>query len=222
MTQFFLDTADRQAIARWQDMGLVEGVTTNPVLLAAQKQEPRRLLESICAEDTGPVSVEVTHTELNAMFKQAMEMSKIAPNIYIKVPASPNGFLLAKRLQEQSIRINVTLIFHASQAIPFIRQSCDIISVIVAKPEDCGVDNRHVVGDTKKIVYQLHSASQILAASIRQPSFLVQVINDGADIITVPPSTWEKVFDNPLFHAAEQEFLGAWEQIPEQLKIGLH
>ncbi|MBF0481741.1 MAG: fructose-6-phosphate aldolase [Desulfovibrionaceae bacterium] len=216
--EFFLDTADLAEIEHWQALGLVDGVTTNPALLGQGGMDPIRRIKDIAAVVGGPISVEVTLDDPAAMIEQAVKLNALGDNILIKIPADRKGFLCAKELKKKGIRVNVTLVFHASQAVPFIKLGSEYISLFVARVEDFGLDNIPMIAQARRIVDNMGSASKILAASIRNPKYLVEAIEAPADALTVPPSTWEKVYNNPMFFLGEREFMQSWCKLSPELR----
>jgi transaldolase len=218
MVQFFLDTASIEEIKHWNQYDLVNGVTTNPALLSAEGVDPISRIKEIAEIVDGSISVEVTYKDPEKMIEQAKRLNKISNNLLIKVPASLEGYLLAKELKKLNIKTNVTLIFHPSQAIPFIKLNCEYISLFVGRVEDFGLDNTRIINESRKCIDIMNSETKLLSASIRNPTYLIDAIKSGSDAITVPPSTWKKVYNNPMFLLGENEFLSAWENLPEHLR----
>lgn len=218
MVEFFLDTASIEEINYYKKFGLVDGVTTNPALLAKEGYDPMERVAEIADTITGPVSVEVTYQNHNQMVKHAMKLNEISKNILIKLPASLEGLKSAIQLQEMGIKMNITLIFHPTQAIPFLKLDVDYTSLFIGRVEDFGLSNYEAVNQLKKMIYSMGSKTKLLSASIRNPCYLLGAINSGSDAITVPPSTWDKVFSNPLFHLGEKEFLETWSSLPFELR----
>ena len=213
--EFFLDTASIADIKRYQQLGLVDGVTTNPALLAQEGGDPIEQIKKIVSIVSGPVSAEVTYTEPEKMIKHARKLAGLAENIVVKVPASFAGLKVANQLKKDGIKMNVTLIFHASQAVPFIQLGVDYVSSFIGRVEDFGLDNRQLVCDIEGAISQMGSDTKQIAASIRNPDYLIGAICSGAEVLTVPPSCWEKTYHNPLFILGESEFLQSWKKLPE-------
>jgi len=213
--EFFLDTASIEDIKCYQPLGLVDGVTTNPALLAKEGRDPIEQVKKILSIVPGPVSVEVAYTEPDRIIGHARKLAKLADNVVIKVPASFAGLTAATQLKKDGIKMNVTLIFHASQAVPFIQLGVEYVSSFIGRVEDFGLDNRKLAYDIKQAITQMDSPTKQIAASMRNPDYLLESILAGADILTVPPSCWEKVYHNPLFILGETEFLQSWRRLPE-------
>lgn len=216
--EFFLDTASIEEIKCYRKLGLVDGVTTNPALLAKEGQDPLEQVKKIAALVPGPISVEVTYTEPDKMVKHAVKLSRLADNIVIKLPASMAGLAAARTLKEKGVKLNVTLIFHPSQAIPFIKLGVDDVSLFVGRVEDFGLCNSDAMRQTKESIVKMQSQTKLLSASIRNPEYLLEAIVAGSDALTVPPSCWEKVYNNPMFQLGEREFLDSWRQLPATLR----
>ena len=216
--QYFIDTASLEDIKFWKEKGLVEGVTTNPALLSVEGVDPIERVKEIASVVDGPISVEVTYQEPDKMIKHAERLSAIHPNIVIKVPASLVGLDAAEELKKRDIKMNVTLIFHPTQAIPFIRLGVDYVSLFIGRVEDFGLSNYAAIKQIKRIIDVEESTTKLISASIRNPSYLFAAIDAESDVITVPPSCWEKVFNNPIFKLGEQEFLNSWKSLPEGLR----
>ncbi len=213
--EFFLDTASIADIECYQKLGLVDGVTTNPALLSKEGGDPIEQIKRIVSIVSGPVSAEVTYTEPEKMIEHGRKLAGLAENIVIKVPASVAGLTAANQLKKDGIKMNVTLIFHASQAVPFIHLGVDYVSSFVGRVEDFGLDNRKLVSDVTQAIDMMDSPTKQIAASIRNPDYLIEAICSGAEVLTVPPSCWEKTYHNPLFMLGESEFLQSWKELPE-------
>jgi transaldolase len=211
--EFFLDTASLGEIQQYKKLGLVDGVTTNPALLAKEGQEPVEQIKKIISLVSGPISVEVTYTEPEKMLGQARRLAKLADNIVVKVPASVAGLVAAQELKRHGIKLNITLIFHPSQAVPFVKLGADYVSLFVGRVEDFGLSNKEAIHELKRIILEMKSSTKLLAASIRNPGYLMEAVAAGSDVLTVPPSCWEKVYTNPLFQLGEREFLDSWKQL---------
>ena len=213
--EFFLDTASVEEINHYMALGLVDGVTTNPQLLSKEGGDPLEQVRRIASIVRGPISVEVTHTEPDRMVEQARGLATIADNIVIKVPASVAGIKVAQRLKAEGIKTNITLVFHPSQAAPFIKMGVDFISLFVGRVEDFGLENTVSISRLRTMIDEMKSPTRLLAASIRNPDYLVAAITDGAHAVTVPPVCWQKVYNNPLFNQGEREFIESWQKLPE-------
>ena len=216
--QFFIDTASLDDIRRWQPFGLVEGATTNPALLAKEGGDPLEQLRNVAEIVEGPVSAQVTAVEVPRMVSQGRALSEIAPNIVVKVPNTADGFLAARELTESGVSCNITLTFHPSQAIPFAKIDVAYVSLIIGRTEDFGLDTRDEIERARMLLDELCSETKLLVASIRNPHHLTEAALGGADVITVPPSTWDMVWQNPLSLGGLADFRNAWEKLPAEMR----
>jgi transaldolase len=215
---FFLDTASIEQIKIWKEKGLVDGITTNPTLLSKEGLEPVDQLKAICKIVKGPVSAQVTETKAEKMIKQASQLKKISKNIIIKLPSTVEGLLAAKVLTKKKIKTNITLGFDPSQIIAFARLNVTYFSLIVGKTEDWGFSNVISVSETKKIINNLNSKTKLLVASIRNTTHLKESVINGADVLTVPPSTWAEVYKNKYTLIGENDFQKNWISLPKGLR----
>ncbi len=216
--KFFLDTCSIKEIQKWSKFNLVDGVTTNPSLLSKENNEVTKHLRDICSVVKGPVSAQVTKIKSDEMIKQALSLVKISKKIIIKLPANTMGFLAAKELKKRRIKINVTVGFNPTQIISFAKIHVDYFSLILGKTEDWGFSNLKSINQTKLILNQLNSKTKLLLASIRNENHLIDSIVNGAHVITVPPSTWEKVFNNKYSNLALKSMQNDWSKIKSNLK----
>ncbi len=212
--EFFLDTASIVDIKYYLNLGLVNGVTTNPALLSKEGGDPIAQIKQIAAIVKGPISVEVTYTEPKDMVKHAIKLNKLAPNVVIKVPASVAGLTAAQELKKADIKMNVTLVFHPSQAIPFIQLGVDYVSLFIGRVEEFGLDNKEAIWQLRQSIDEMDSPTKLLSASIRNPNYLLEAVMAGSDVITVPPACWQMVYKNPIFQLGEKEFLNSWQTLP--------
>ena len=217
---FFLDTASIESIKSFQDFGLVDGVTTNPALLAQEGQEPLRQLNEIAAMVAGPVSAQVVETDPERMIKHAQKLARVADNIVVKIPASTAGLLAAQALRAEGIKLLVTLNVHAVQTIPFIRMGVDYVAVFVGRLDAAKLDSTSLTWDTRRVIDQLNSPTKLMAASLRTPDHLTNAVAAGIHVATVSPVFWNQVFANPIFTSVEREFLQSWQQLPQELRRG--
>ena len=216
--EFFLDTASLDAIKKWRAFGLVQGATTNPALLAKEGGEPLEQLRQVAELVGGPVSAQVTHTEANAMVRQGLALSEVAPNVVVKVPANAEGFRAARELTEKGVSCNITLTFQPAQAIAFAQVPVAYVSLIVGRVDDFGLSAVEEIASARAMLDRLESPTKLLVASLRNPAQLRAAVNGGADVVSVPPSTWELVYQNPLTLQGQRDFAAAWEQLPAELR----
>ncbi len=213
--EFFLDTASLDEIARWEPLGLVDGVTTNPALLAREGGDPLRQLRAITERIGGPVSAQVTCGDAKEMVVQGHALAATAPNVVVKLPANRAGLEAARALSSDGIECNITLAFDPAQVIAFARVPVAYVSLILGRVEDFGQDGTQRVSTATRMLERMGSPTRLLVASLRNPRHLCAAIHGGADILTVPPSTWDLVFAQPLTSAGADDFARAWESLPE-------
>ncbi|MCD6420342.1 MAG: fructose-6-phosphate aldolase [Synergistetes bacterium] len=211
--KLFLDTADVSQIREACSWGVISGVTTNPTLVSKQKNmDFKELVKEICEIVDGPVSAEVVSLDVDGMVKEAMEFSKIDPRVVIKIPMTKEGMSATKRLSSEGIRVNVTLVFSAAQAILAAEAGATYISLFMGRLDDVGEDSIAVLENIVAMKENYGFESQILAASIRHPYHVVQAALVGADVATVPFAVLEKLFNHPLTDVGIKRFLEDWNR----------
>jgi transaldolase len=218
--KLFLDTANLDDLRRWSALGLVDGATTNPALLAREGGDPLAHLCEVARRVDGPVSAQVTHADAHAMVAQGRALAALAPNIVVKVPATQAGYAAAAELTRGAVACNVTLTFHPAQAIPFLRLGVRYVSLIVGRVEDFGFDAKREVERARALIDRLGSETKLLVASLRNPEQILAAILGGADVLTVPPSTWALVHQNPLTLQGQEDFSSAWRGLPAEARRG--
>ena len=197
--QFFVDTADTTAIAELADMGVLDGVTTNPTLVHKSGKDPKRVISEICNIVKGmPVSAEVFSTETDTMISEGTELAGIAENVVVKVPLTWDGLKACERLRSDDIRVNVTLCFSANQALMAAKAGASYISPFVGRLDDIGLDGMELIEDIREIYDNYGYGTEILAASIRSPLHVTRCALAGADVATVPPAVIRRLVDHPL------------------------
>lgn len=211
--KFFLDTASIKEIKKWSEYNLVQGVTTNPSLLSKEKNETTSQLKKICSIVKGPVSAQVTKVKHINMIKQAMSLKNISKNIVIKLPPNNEGFLAAKFLKKKKIKINVTASFSPAQIISFARINVDYFSLILGKTRDWGFSNLNSIAKSKNILKLMNSKTELILASVRNEDDLINSIINGADVVTVAPSAWEKTFNNKFSKLTIKAMLKDWSNL---------
>ena len=219
MVKLYLDTASIEDILFWKKLDLVHGVTTNPVLLTKEKENPIILLKKICKLSPGPVSAQVTKKNYKEMIVQGLHLSKISKKIVIKLPCNLDGLKAAKILKKKKIKINITLGFDPAQAAAFANLNVDFFSLIIGKTEDWGFSNIDSISACRKIIKIMGSNTKLLVASIRNSEHLKQAIVNEADIITVPPSTWLNIYKNKYTAIGLNSFFSTWKKIRRDYKI---
>lgn len=205
--RFFLDTANLDEIRTAATWGVLDGVTTNPTLVAREGREHRAQIEAICAVTTGPVSVETTTADADGMIREGEEFATWAPNVVVKVPVTPDGIRALRALRAKSIAVNVTLVFSLPQALIAAKAGATYASPFVGRLDDAGHDGMQVVRDICAAFATYRYETQVLAASLRHPVHVVEAARAGAAIATMPFKVMEQLFKHPLTDVGLERFL---------------
>ena len=213
--KFFIDTADINEIREANAMGILDGVTTNPSLVAKTGKKFRDVLESICEVVKGPVSAEVVTLEHDAMMKEARELSKIHANIVVKLPMTAEGLKAVKTCVGEGIHTNVTLCFSANQALLAAKAGATYISPFVGRIDDISDEGMALIADVVTIYKNYGFKTQVLVASVRNPVHVLQAARMGADVATCPMSVLKQLVRHPLTDIGLQNFLKDWEKVPK-------
>jgi len=208
--KIFLDSANIEQIRQAKALGAIEGVTTNPSLLAKEKGDWKKIVRQICKDIDGPVSVEVIATESPAMLAEARDLVKIAPNIVIKVPITIEGLKTITALHQRGIETNATLVFSANQALLAAKAGATYVSPFIGRLDDVGQDGLQVIQDLMTIFRNYEMTTQVLAASIRSCSHFHQAALLGADAITLPLNVLLDLTRHPLTDIGLAKFLADW------------
>jgi transaldolase len=216
--KFFVDTADIAEIRELAATGLVDGVTTNPSLVAKSGRQFLDAIKEICAIVPGPVSAEVTALDHATMLAQGRKLAKIASNVVIKVPLTPDGLKTCKLLRDEGTRVNVTLCFSAAQAILAAKCGASYISPFIGRLDDVGTEGMHLIAD----IVQIYDAypefeTEVLVASIRHPMHVVDAAKLGADIATIPPAIVRQMYNHPLTDKGLAAFLADWAKTGQSI-----
>ncbi len=214
--KIFLDTANVKEIKEVAALGLVDGVTTNPSLLAKENRPAKEVLKEICAAVDVPVSAEVISLNADGMLDEAFELSKIAKNIVIKIPLIKEGLKAVKVLSEKKIKTNVTLCFSPSQALLVAKLGADYVSPFIGRFDDISQAGIELVRQIKQIYENYEFRTQIIVASVRNPMHVVDAALIGADIVTAPFSVIEQLIKHPLTDIGIQRFLEDYKKIPKK------
>ena len=215
--EIFADTANLQAIKRFVDMGILDGVTTNPTLLAKEGKEFRSQINEIVSIVEGPVNVEVISTEADGMVKEGRDYAKIAANIVVKCPMTSEGLKAVRILNREGIRTNVTLIFSPNQALLAAKTGATYVSPFVGRLDDAGHVGMEVVADTLQIYRNYGIETKVLVASIRHSVHVVEAAKLGAHVATMPPEVLDKLLLHPLTDIGLNRFLSDWEKAKASL-----
>ena len=215
--KFFLDTANLDEIKQAASMGILDGVTTNPSLVAKEGGKFKDILMNICDVVKGSVSAEVVSTDFDGMMKEGRELAGLHPNIYVKIPMIREGLKAVKALSSEGIRVNVTLCFSASQALLAAKAGAAFISPFVGRVDDISGVGMEIISDIRTIYDNYNFETEILAASLRHPPHVLQAALIGADIATLPYKVFDQLFDHPLTEIGLKRFLDDWEKVKDQV-----
>ena len=215
--KFFVDTADVDEIRNLNDLGLVDGVTTNPSLVAKSGRDFTEVVKEICSFVDGPVSAEVTATEFDGMMAEAKELVKIADNVAIKVPLTEAGIKTCKALSDDGVQVNVTLCFSAAQAILAAKAGAAFLSPFVGRLDDVGQDGLSLIEEIVQIYGAYDFGTEVLVASVRHPIHVVESAKMGADVATLPPKVLWQMFKHPLTDKGLEAFLADWEKTGQSI-----
>ena len=211
--KFFIDTANIDEIRDAASLGILDGVTTNPSLIAREGRDFHTVLKEIVSIVNGPISAEVTSTEVDGMLDQAHTLAEIHPNIVIKLPLITEGLRACKRLTDKGIKTNVTLCFSASQALLAAKAGATYVSPFIGRLDDISEDGMELI-QTIRVIYDNYGfETQILAASIRHPMHIVQAALAGADVATIPHKVIGQLVKHPLTDIGQAKFLADWEKM---------
>jgi len=210
--KLFLDTANLAQIKKLNQMGIVDGITTNPTLVAKEAGEFEDIITAICKEVKGDVSAEVVSTNFDGMVSEAKHLSSIAPNVVVKIPIIPEGLRATKTVSEMGIRVNMTLVFSANQGLLAAKAGASFISPFIGRLDDIGQRGMELVEDLVKIRNNYNMKAEVLVGSIRHPQHVLDAAKVGADIATMPPEVMEKMIQHPLTDSGLRRFLDDWER----------
>jgi len=211
--KFFLDTANLNEIREAASYGFLDGVTTNPTLVAKEGNvDFKQHVAAICEIVHGPVSAEVTSQDLQGMLQQGREYAKIAPNVVIKCPLTREGLKATHQLNDEGIKVNVTLCFSAAQAILAAKAGASFISPFLGRLDDIGENGLILLRDIVEIYSNYSWKTEVLAASLRNPIHVIEAARLGADIATMPYKVIDQLFNHPLTEKGQAQFLADWQK----------
>jgi len=211
--KFFIDTANVEEIREAASLGVLDGVTTNPSLVAKEGKEFRQVLREIVSIVNGPISAEVTATDRDGMVEEGRELSAIHPNIVIKVPLIKEGLQACKQLRSEGIGVNVTLCFSPSQALLAAKADATFVSPFIGRLDDISHEGMELIRQIRIIYDNYGFQTQILAASIRHPLHVVDAALAGADVATIPFKVVMQLLEHPLTDAGQAKFLADWKKM---------
>jgi transaldolase len=216
--KFFVDTADIAEIRELEATGLLDGVTTNPSLIQKSGRPMLEVIREICAVVAGPVSAEVTATDYDTMLQEGRKLAKLAKNVAVKVPLTPDGLKTCRALSQEGTKINVTLCFSAAQALLAAKAGASFISPFVGRLDDIGQDGMELIADIVEIYENYDSIdTEVLVASVRHPMHVIEAAKLGADVATVPPAVLKQMFKHPLTDKGLDAFLADWKKTGQSI-----
>ena len=211
--KIFLDTANLESIRKFNDMGLLDGITTNPSLLSKEGGNPKDGMEEITKIIKGDVSLEVVSTEFSGMIEEGKRLREYGENVVVKVPMTPDGLKACKSLSSEGIPVNVTLVFSPNQALLGAKSGAKYVSPFIGRLDDIGQDGMKLIQEIKEIFSNYNFGTEILVASVRHPMHVVEAAKIGADVVTLPPDVLDKMLQHPLTKIGLENFLKDWEKL---------
>ena len=215
--KFFVDTADVDAIRELNDLGMVDGVTTNPSIILKSGRDILEVTREICGIVDGPVSAEVVALEADAMIAEGRKLAAIAPNIAVKVPLTWAGLKTCKVLSSEGFMVNVTLCFSANQALLAAKAGATFISPFIGRLDDINLDGMELIADIRTIYDNYGFETQILAASIRTVNHVAEAAKIGADVMTAPPAVIRALANHPLTDKGLETFMADWAKTGQKI-----
>jgi len=211
--KIFLDTANIDSIKKFVDLGIVDGITTNPSLLLKENKDPIDAMKRIVKLVDGPVSLEVVATEYDNIMEESLKLANYGENVVVKIPMTSVGLKAINSLSKKSIKTNVTLIFSANQALLAAKAGATYVSPFIGRLDDIGHDGLTVISDIVQIFSNYDITTQVLVASIRHPIHVIESAKLGADVVTLPPEILQKMIHHPLTDKGLDIFLADWEKL---------
>jgi transaldolase len=218
--KFFIDTANIAEIKAANDLGVLDGVTTNPTLISRENSEPVKLWKEICSIVKGPVNAEVVSLDTAAMVREARGLAKIAKNIVVKIPMTVDGLKAVKKLSSEGIKTNVTLVFSPTQALLAAKAGAAYVSPFIGRLDDISTDGMQLIEDVMTIFDNYMISTEVIVASIRHSMHVVEAAKLGAHIATIPYKVIEKLSKHPLTDKGLKSFLDDWKKVEALMSKG--
>jgi transaldolase len=218
--KLFLDTANLDEIREINKWGVLGGLTSNPSLIAKEQEDVETHMKALCAEVDGPVSLEITEKQVDAMYEQGRYLSGIAPNAVVKTPMTPEGLEVGKRLINDGVPVNVTLVFSPAQAILAAEIGATYVSPFLGRIDDAAADGMYALREICEIYEIQEYDTMVLAASLRHPMHVVEAAKAGADVATMPFEVFAKLVKHPLTDIGLEKFDSDWKKLQKELKEG--
>jgi transaldolase len=216
--KIFLDTASIDSIKKFVDMGIVDGITTNPTLISREKGHPEDIMREIVKIVKGPVNLEVVATKNEDMVEEGLRLRKFGENVIVKVPMTVDGLKAVRKLAENKIKTNVTLIFSSNQALLAAKAGASYVSPFIGRLDDAGQEGMIVIKEIVKIFENYSYPAEVLVASVRHPIHVIEAGILGAHIVTLPPDILGKMLTHPLTDKGLALFLSDWEKVKKEHK----
>ena len=216
--KIFLDTASIESIMKFVDMGIVDGITTNPTLISKEKGHPEDIMREIVKIVKGPVNLEVVATNSEEMVEEGLRLKKFGENVIVKIPMTADGLKAVKKLAENKIKTNVTLIFSANQALLAAKAGASYVSPFIGRLDDAGQVGMTVIKEIVQIFGNYGYPAEVLVASVRHPIHVIEAGILGAHIVTLPPDILGKMLTHPLTDKGLALFLSDWEKVKKEHK----
>ncbi|MFN2433786.1 MAG: fructose-6-phosphate aldolase [Nitrososphaeraceae archaeon] len=216
--KIFLDTASIESIKKFVDMGVVDGITTNPTLISREKGHPEDIMREIVKIVKGPVNLEVVGTKTQDMVEEGLRLKKFGENVIVKVPMTMDGLKAVRKLGENKIKTNVTLIFSSNQALLAAKAGASYVSPFIGRLDDAGQEGMTVIKEIVQIFGNYGYQSEVLVASVRHPIHVIEAGKLGAHIVTLPPDILGKMLTHPLTDKGLSLFLSDWEKVKKEHK----
>lgn len=213
--KFFIDSADMSEIREATARGWVDGVTTNPTLIAKTGKKMNDVIKEICMAVDGPISAEVVSLEADKMYAEGMELAKLHDNVVVKIPMTEQGLIAVRRFSAENIKTNVTLVFSPLQALMVAKAGASMVSPFVGRLDDISTTGMELISQIRQIYDNYGYQTEILVASVRHPIHVLESAQIGADIVTCPYKVMQQLAKHPLTDAGIQQFLKDWEKVPK-------
>jgi transaldolase len=214
--KIFLDTANIESIKKFVDMGIVDGITTNPSLISREKGHPEDIMKEIVKIVKGPVNLEVVGTKTEEMIEEGMRLKKFGENVVVKVPMTMDGLKAVRKFAQNKIRTNVTLIFSSNQGLLAAKAGASYVSPFIGRLDDAGQEGMIVINEIVQVFSNYGYQSEVLVASVRHPIHVIQAGKLGAHIVTLPPDILSKMITHPLTDKGLSLFLSDWEKVKKE------
>jgi fructose-6-phosphate aldolase, TalC/MipB family len=211
--KIFLDTANVASIEKYNELGVVDGITTNPTLLSKEKGNPIKTMKKIVEIMKGPVSLEVVAIDFDKMLEESLKLAKYGENVVVKIPMTMDGLKVVHSLTRKGIKTNVTLIFSANQALLAAKAGATYVSPFIGRLDDIGAEGLNLVSEIVQIFASYDISTQLLVASVRHPLHVIEAAKMGADVVTLPPDILDKMIRHPLTDKGLDSFLSDWKKL---------